>query len=268
MCGVYFNFAINYSLILTNPLQAMNRHRRIQIFLALTGQQGEHMLNNKKSGRFRAVAGQDYWPGAGGSRKEAWQAYCKCTSNDEDRMDKGLKAEWCSWLRRTEWRQPNSGPSVLMSHWPCYYNREMKLADTFPAKSTNEPDVPLQSRLLSSLVFNSKRFAQGHWQMRNIHSKGSPLSFFDGFHWAGWSSRTSGLGLNWMKVSLLQVGLLKCGGHELSFTPPFPQLDVSGLSHQPEDTLSEQRWKQRLRSQWKQGKDVFMVINEPGLGHN
>lgn len=148
----------------------------------------------------------------------------------------------------------------------------MKLAGALTAKSTNEPDVPLQSRLLSSLVFSSERFTRGHWKMRNIHPKGSLLSSFVGFHWAGWSSRTSGLGLNWMEGSLLQLGLLKWGGSELSSKPPTTQLDSSGLSHPPEDTLSEQRWSQRLRCQCKQGKDAFMITREPGhssrLGHS
>lgn len=132
-----------------------------------------------------------------------------------------------------------------MSHWPCCYDREIKLAGALTAKSTNEPDVPLQSRLLSSLVFNSEWFTRGHWKMRHIHLKGSLLSSFVGFYWAGWSSRTLGLGLNWMEVSLLQLGLLTWGGCECSSKPPAPQLDIPGLSHPPEDTLSEQRWSQR-----------------------
>lgn len=148
----------------------------------------------------------------------------------------------------------------------------MKLAGALTAKSTNEPDVPLQSRLLSSLVFNSEGFTRRHWKMRNIHPKGSLLSSVVGFHRAGWSSRTSGLGLNWMEVSLLQLGLLKWGGWELSSEPPAPQLDISGLSHPLEGTLSEQRWSQRPRCQCKQGKDAFMVVHEPGhlsrLGHS
>lgn len=148
----------------------------------------------------------------------------------------------------------------------------MKLAGALTAKSTNEPDVPLQSRLLSSLVFNSEWFTRGHWKMRHIHLKGSLLSSFVGFHWAGWSSRTLGLGLNWMEVSLLQLGLLRWGGCELSSKPPAPQLDIPGLSHPPEDTLSEQRWSQRQGCQCKQGKDAFMVIHGPGhssrLGHS
>lgn len=132
------------------------------------------------------------------------------------------------------------------------------------AKSINEPDVPLQSRLLSSLVLNSKWFTRGHRQMRNIHYKASLLSVFVGFHWAGRSIRTCGLGLNWMRVCLSHVSLLQWGGYECSPTPPFPKLDVSGLSYTLEDTISEQGWRQRLRCQWKQGKDVFMVINKPG----
>lgn len=56
---MYFGFAINYSFISTYLLWASHRHRRLQIFLAYIRQQGEHMLNNKRSGRYRAVTRQD-----------------------------------------------------------------------------------------------------------------------------------------------------------------------------------------------------------------
>jgi hypothetical protein len=58
--------------------------------------------------------------------------------------------------------------------------------------------------------------------------------------------------------------LAKVGGCECSPTPPFAKLDDSGWSYTPEDTITEQGWRQRLRCQWKQGKDVFMVFNKPG----
>lgn len=121
----------------------------------------------------------------------------------------GLEAELCGWLRRTEQWQPNSDLSVLVSHWPCYCKREVKVPSALTAKSINVPDVPLQSRPLSSLVFNSKRFTRGHQQMRNIHYKASLLSVFVGFHWTGWSIRTCSVGLNWMRVCLSQGSLLK-----------------------------------------------------------
>lgn len=157
-----------------------------------------------------------------------------------------------------------------MSRWPCYYMREVKLPGALTAKSTNKPDVPLQSRLLSSLVFNSKWFTRGHQQTRNIHYQASILSVFVGFHRAGWSIRTCSSEMNWMKVCVSQGGLLKWSGCERS--SPFPKLDVSRVSHTPDHTLSGCAWRQRLRCQRKRGKDVFMVINKPGhcswLGYN